>query len=114
MPSMPDITKAQMTAFVSALAVVANLLFKLDISDKLQAELVTGIGAAYVIGHMVSDAIIRKGRSQAVAAVAIENAAVAGATGVVLPTVTLQSPDDFQPTVSTEPDVGDAASEPAS
>lgn len=102
MPNMPDLTKAQIVAFVGAIVGLAAA-FGLDVSQGLQDAIVQLVTALVVI-LPIADAVIRHGRSRALAP---GGAASAGA---------LISSDDLASivTVPTEDDQGDAASEPAS
>lgn len=64
----PDTTTAQLIAYLTALVASAVILFKLDLSDAQIAAAIAGIGAIVPLGHMIADAIIRRGRASAAAA----------------------------------------------
>ena len=68
LPSMPDITPAQFQSFVGVLAAVATVLFKLNVTDKWQAAIVGALVGVYTLGHMIGDALIRRGRARVTAA----------------------------------------------
>lgn len=71
----PDLTPAQVIAFLGALAGALIVLFKLNLTAEQQAALVTVIATVVPFGWLLADAIIRHGRSNAVAAQHIEAAA---------------------------------------
>jgi hypothetical protein len=63
----PDITPAQIAAYLTAIVTAGVVLFKLDLTDAQQAALVAGISAAVALGFPLADAIIRHGRSRQLA-----------------------------------------------
>lgn len=67
----PDITKAQVVSAATALLGAIIILFKLDLTDAQRAALVTIIGVVVPAAWQIADAIIRHGRSKAVAAGAL-------------------------------------------
>ena len=66
--STPNTTTAQITVFVSVLAIVLSVVFKFDLTDAQRAALVIAIGTVYSIAHLIADAIIRHGRAKVAAA----------------------------------------------
>lgn len=65
----PDITTAQIVAYIAAALSAAIVLFKLNISDAQQAAALALIGALVPLGHMIADAITRNGRAKVAAAI---------------------------------------------
>jgi hypothetical protein len=66
--STPDLTPAAVVSALSALAGALVVLFKLNLTQEQQAALVTVIATVVPAAWLVADAVIRHGRSGAVAA----------------------------------------------
>lgn len=64
----PDFSPAAIVAALSALAGALVVLFKLNLTSEQQAALVTVIATVVPFGWLIADAVIRHGRSSAVAA----------------------------------------------
>lgn len=64
----PDLTPAQVIAFLGALAGALIVLFKLNLTAEQQAALTTIIATVVPFGWIVADSIIRHGRAGAAAA----------------------------------------------
>jgi len=79
---MPNLTQAQVVAFVSVLATVLAVVFKLNLTDEQQAVIAGAIVAIYALGHLIADAVIRHGRASAMASIHVANAQIAQATGI--------------------------------
>lgn len=64
----PDVTPAQIAVALAAIVSACVVLFKLNISDAEQAQLVIGLTAVIGVSWKIADAIIRHGRAGVVAA----------------------------------------------
>lgn len=76
---MPNITQAQVLVFVSVAATVLSVLFKLNLTPDEQAVIAGAIVSVWGAAHLVSDAIIRRGRARAMADIHIANARLGAA-----------------------------------
>jgi hypothetical protein len=65
--NLPDITPAQLAAWLATLISVIVVLFKLNMTDAQQGALVTILVAVATAFHFVSDGIIRHGRATGIA-----------------------------------------------
>ena len=64
----PNTTTAQIIAYLASIVSACVVLFKLDLTDAQQGAAIILLGAVVSLGHMVSDAVIRRGRSTVAAA----------------------------------------------
>lgn len=64
----PDVTPNQYATWFAGIVAAAVVLFKLNVSGVDQAVIVVGLVSALGVGQSIADAIIRHGRSSAVAA----------------------------------------------
>ena len=67
----PNTTTAQIIAYLASIVSACVVLFKLDLTDTQQGAAIILLGAVVSLGHMISDAVIRRGRSNVAAAHAI-------------------------------------------
>lgn len=61
--STPDITPAQIVGLITTLLSSVVVLFKLDLSEAQQAAAVSIAGVVVAVAFMVSDALIRRART---------------------------------------------------
>lgn len=73
--STPSITPAQIIAALTALVSALLVLFKLHLTDEQREAFITVLGVVVPFGWMLADAIIRHGRSRALAAATAPKAA---------------------------------------
>jgi hypothetical protein len=112
--STPDITPAQIAAYLTAIASACVVLFKLDLTDAQQAAIVGAISAAVALAFPIADSIIRHGRSRQLAptpAAPVVNVAAAEPTALSPATLSSTSGGDTRPPLDGDLDGDDSIHE---
>lgn len=67
----PDITPAQVISALTSLVAAAVVIFKLDMTDAQRGAIIGAISVIVTIVWQIADALIRRGRAQALAATTV-------------------------------------------